>query len=74
MGLRQLVRSIRDSIVDRTRQFLLAVLLRVIYFGFITPYALIWRWVLRQGLLRSRGGWVAVSESTDTPELFQKTV
>ena len=56
------------------RKFLLAALLPMVYFGVISGYALIWRWLLRRGLMKSRGGWATIAESTDTPNPFNRTV
>lgn len=55
-------------------KWLLFVLLGLVYFCVVTPYALVRRWVLRRSLTRSRSSWVVVSESTDQPGLFDRSV
>ncbi len=57
-----------------SRKLLLEALLRIVYFCVLSSYALIWRWLLRRGLKRSRGGWSYIAESTETPNLFNRTV
>lgn len=46
----------------------------IIYFGLISGYALFWRWWLCRSLMRSRGGWKTIAESTDAPNTFDQTV
>lgn len=62
------------KIGENSRQYLLEIFLGLVYFGLITPYALAWRWLGRQGLKRSRAIWMPVAESSDTPNLFNRTV
>lgn len=54
-------------------QWLLKLVLAGVYFGLVTPYAIICRWLLRRNLYRSRAAWVLVSDSTDTPGLFKRS-
>lgn len=74
MGWRDKIKAYLANTRDARRRFLLAALLRIVYFGVISSYALIWRWLLRRGLMKSRGGWAYIAESTDTPNLFNRTV
>lgn len=57
-------------ITAKPRELMLEIVLRAVYFGIVTPYAFVWRHILRRGLLRSRGRWTKVAESTHTPGIF----
>ncbi len=70
MGMRNKIRTY----VEGLKKPLLELLLKVIYFGVISSYALIWRLLLRRGLLKTRSSWTHIAESTDTPNLFTRTV
>ncbi len=70
MGMRNIIRTY----VEGFKKPLLELLLKVIYFGVISSYALIWRLLLRRGLLKTRSSWTHIAESTDTPNLFTRTV
>ena len=74
MVLRQRFKMLWGKLGDKPRRLALGAFLRLVYFGLVTPYALIWRWIGRRGLRRTRGQWTPVAESTDTPGLFNRTV
>ena len=57
---------------DKKKRYL-TILLSIVYFGVISSYALVWRWLLRRGLMKSRGGWATIAKSTDTPDVFNRT-
>lgn len=74
MGMKRQVKTVVARIGEKPRLYLLGVFLQLVYFGLITPYALAWRWLGRRGLKRSRAKWEPVAESSDTPNLFNRTV
>jgi len=74
MGLKRKIKVLLGKLGETPRRYLLGAFLRLVYFGLITPYALVWRWISRQGLKRTRGKWTPIAESTDTPNLFNRTV
>jgi len=74
MGWKDRIRKRMTTLKHAGRKSLLEVFLFAVYFGLISSYALVWRWLLRRGLMRSHGSWVRIEESTDTPGLFDRTV
>jgi hypothetical protein len=74
MGMKHQVKTAIARIGEKQRLFLLGVFLGLVYFGLITPYALVWRWLGLRGLKRSRAKWEPVAESSDTPNLFNRAV
>lgn len=74
MGLKQRLKMFLDKLGDKPRRYMLDAFLRLVYFGLVTPYALAWRWLGRRGLRKTRGQWTPIAESTDTPNLFNRTV
>lgn len=74
MGMKHQVKTAIARIGEKPRRYLLGMFLGFVYFGLITPSALAWRWVGRRGLKRSRAKWEPVAESSDTPNLFNRTV
>lgn len=56
------------------RKVVLESVLFLVYFVVISGYALVWRWIMRQGLNKSRGRWTPVRESTGDATLFRKSV
>ena len=55
------------------RERVLFVLLAVVYFCIVTPAALVWRLLLRRGLMHVSARWVATDDATDKPDLFNRT-
>jgi hypothetical protein len=60
-------------ITDKPREFLLELVLRIIYFAIITPCAFFWRCIPGNSLMRSRGRWSKIVESTETPNIFHRS-
>ena len=74
MRLRNKIRMCLATIRNVSRKILLETLLFIVYFGVILSLALIYRWLLRRGLKRSRGSWAYIDQSTNTPNFFYGTV
>lgn len=68
------LKAIPLKIGGEAKRYLLEVFLRAVYFGFITPYSLVWRLLGREKLKGSRAQWVRVQQSSDTPDLFERMV
>jgi len=68
------IKLVLDWLKSITRKWLLLVFLSAVYFGLVTPCAIIWRRLLRRSLFWSRAAWVNVSESAYKPNVIVRSV